>query len=332
MLVCIYEDRPLQVPGLKLLVLSLSRHCPTWPILVRFPRMGEHLEKWLGSFRNVTVSKEPLAVSGSYNVKPTVLLDGLSIDKECIWLDTDVLVNGDLAPLVRVSWETLIATQDPWEYASGSTHRCGTWGLPAGRDLPGPLNSAFLRVSTHHQTLLSTWQRLLGRQVYLSEQGKPVRERNAHMLSDQDALSAIAASLDFSDVPVRRLQHSAEIMQHHGAGAYGLSQRYTNLRNGLPPLLHAMGTVKPWRAPNHPKLLGDFRNYYERTYLELSPYVHLARRYRALLGEDADWMDLHTVAARMSSVITMGNPCFKGMAQALAHRALHYARTTLGRG
>src|SRR5271163_4645334 len=280
MLVCLYEDRPQQVPGLKLLVLSLSRHCPTWPILLRFPNIGEDLENWLSRFGNVTICREPLAVFGSYNVKPSVLLDGLSVDKECLWLDTDVLVNGDLAPLALEPLETLIVTQDPWEYASGSTHRCGTWSLSAGRDLPGPLNSAVVRVSSRHRILLSTWQRLLSRQDYLSEQRKPVGERNPHMLGDQDALSAIGASLDFSHVPIRRLLHSSEILQHHGAGAYGLRQRYTNLRKGLPPLLHAMGAVKPWRAPNHPKLLGDFRDYYERTYLELSPYVHLASRYR----------------------------------------------------
>lgn len=328
MLVCLYEDRPQQVPGVKLLVLSLSRHCPSWPILLRFPGIGEALEKWLRRFRNVTVCREPLAVSGSYNVKPSVLLDGLSIDRECLWLDTDVLVNGDLSPLAREPWETLIATQDPWEYASGSTHRCGTWSLPVGRDMPGPLNSAVVRVSIRHQMLLSSWQRLLCRQDYLSEQRKPVKERNAHMLGDQDALSAIAASLDFNDVPIRRLLHSSEILQHHGAGAYGLSQRYTNLRRGLPPLLHAMGAVKPWRAPNHPKLLGDFRNYYERTYLELSPYVHFARRYRLLLDEDTGWMDLHTLTAKMSSMITMGSPCLKGMVQALVHGALHNALAT----
>jgi hypothetical protein len=329
--VCLYEDRPQQVPGLKLLVLSLSRHCSTWPILLRFPGIGEDLEKWLSRFRNVTVCREPLAVFGSYNVKPSVLLDGLSVDTECLWLDTDVLVNGDLASLAREPLETLIVTQDPWEYACGSTHRCGTWGLSAGRDLPGPLNSAVVRVSVRHQDLLFTWQRLLCRQDYLSEQVKPVGDRNTHLLGDQDALSAIAASFDFSHVPVRRLLHSSEILQHHGAGAYGLSHRYTNLRKGLPPLLHAMGAVKPWRAPNHPKLLGDFRDYYERTYLELSPYVHLARQYRSLLDEDTSWMDLHTLAAKMSSVIAMGNPCFKGMAQALVHGALRNARTTLRR-
>jgi hypothetical protein len=158
MLVCLYEDRPQQVPGLKLLILSLRRYCPSWPVRLRFPAISDNLRVWLASFPNVTVIDQGLNISGSYNIKPTVLLDGLSTTDECIWLDTDVLVNGDLAVLERIPPEVLIVTQDPWEYSLGSTHRCATWGLSAGRELDGPLNSAVVRVTRRHRELLSTWQ------------------------------------------------------------------------------------------------------------------------------------------------------------------------------
>src|SRR5215469_14437682 len=96
MLVCLYEDRPRQVSGLKLLILSLGRYCPSWPVRVRFPGISDDLKTWLVSYPNVVVLDEPLPISRSYNVKPTVLLDGLSVSEQCLWLDTDVLVNGDL--------------------------------------------------------------------------------------------------------------------------------------------------------------------------------------------------------------------------------------------
>lgn len=327
MLVCLYEDRPQQVPGLKLLILSLRRYCPSWPVQLRFPAMSDKLRVWLASFPNVTAIDQGLNISGSYNIKPTVLLDGLSTSDECIWLDTDVLVNGNLTVLERIPPEVLTVTQDPWEYSLGSTHRCATWGLAAGRELDGPLNSAVVRVSRQHRELLSTWQQLVSGESYLREQQKPAKDRNRHLLSDQDALSAILASENFKHVTVRRLLHSSEILQHHGAGAYGLRQRWQNLQTGLPPLLHAMGTIKPWRAPTHPRLARQFRDYYERTYLELSPYVHIARQYRSSLDEDTSWMDIQTVAGRLGSIAALGHPCLKGAVQATMHRAFN----TLGK-
>lgn len=329
MLACLYEDRPQQIAGLKLAVLTLDRYCPTWRILVRAPGMGSPLKRWLGRFRNVIFSETPLAVSGSYNVKPAVLLDGLSLERECLWLDTDVIVNGDIGFLEHSDQGLLIVTQDPWEYASGSTHRCSTWGLLPGRDVPGPLNTAVIRVSIQHQSLLSDWHAMLRREDYLREQRKATTDRNSHMLGDQDALSAIVASATYRDVSIRRLRHTAEILQHHGAGAYGPAQRWTNLRSGLPPILHAMGAVKPWRAVSHPKPFTNFREYYERAYLELSPYVHVARHYGSLLEEDTDWMELHTIAGRIGTLLAVDHPCLKGIMQATLHRVSHYLRALL---
>lgn len=320
MLVCLYEDRPQQVSGLKLLVLSLRRYCPSWPVRVRFPGIREELRSWLASFPNLTVIDERLPVFGSYNVKPSVLLDGLSVTQQCLWLDTDVLVNGNLEILEREPPEVVIVSQDPWEYKLGSTNRCATWGLPVGRELEGPLNSAVVRVSRQHEKLLDAWRDILSKSVYLRGQEKPAKDRDPHMLSDQDALSALLASADFKNIPVRRLLHASEILQHHGAGAYSLRHRWRNLRTGMPSLLHAMGTVKPWQAPSRPRLLSQPRNYYERNYLELSPYLHAARQYRSVLGEPTDWMDIHTFTGKLGSLAAKNNPSLKGALQATVHR------------
>src|SRR3974390_2263418 len=152
MLVCLYEDRPTQVAGLKILILSLERYCPTWPIRLRCPGITDSFRTWLRRFPQVALHEEPLSSSGSYNVKPSVLLDGLASGADtCLWLDTDVFVNGSLEFLATIPNETIVVTQDPWEYPDGSTHRCSTWGLDAARSLPGPLNSATVRVTSQHK-------------------------------------------------------------------------------------------------------------------------------------------------------------------------------------
>ena len=100
MLICLYEDRS-QLPGLKLLILSLRRYCPSWPIRLRFPGMSDRFD-YARIIPNVTAIDQELCISGSYNIKPTVLLDGLSVSDECIWIDTDVLANGQMTFLQRI--------------------------------------------------------------------------------------------------------------------------------------------------------------------------------------------------------------------------------------
>jgi hypothetical protein len=324
-LVCLYEDRPNQVTGLKILLLSLERYCPTWRVRLRLPCVTDSFRAWLERFPQVSLQEEGLPSSGSYNVKPWVLLDGLDTGAEsCLWLDTDVFVNGSLRFITELPLETIVVTQDPWEYPDGSTHRCDTWGLAAGRSLPGPLNTAAVRVTQSHKEFLKAWQRLVSIEEYLGQQAKPAAQRNGHMLGDQDALSALLASKEFCSIPVRRLQHSVEILQHHGAGAYGPRQRWSNLIHGMPPLIHAMGTVKPWKMPERPRLLASPRDYYERTYLELSPYAHFARQYRLLLNEEAGWLDVRTVPGVLGTLAAFNWPALKGLVQATLHRARRY--------
>jgi hypothetical protein len=326
MLICLYEDRHTHIPGVKLLVLSLTKHCPNWQIRLQFPDAPPSFHAWISRFGRVQLLEGRPKNSGSYNVKPSVLLDGLGTGSEaCVWIDTDVIVNGALDNLFSAPPDTLIAAQDPWEYASGSTHRAATWGLAPGRDLPGPLNSSVVRVTSFHTRLLNEWCDILQTEGYLAEQNKAARNRNQHMLGDQDGLSALMATLSFANVPLRRLVHSDEILQHQGPSAYAWRHRQRNLTNGLPPLLHAMGTVKPWRIDNHPSCWKNARNYYERIYLELSPYVYVARQYASALDEPTDWMTVQTLPGRISSTVARA-PCMAGLSQAMIHRVLHSLR------
>ena len=271
----------------------------------------------------MSLYEERLPSWGSYNVKPSVLLDGLATGADaCLWIDTDILVNRNLEFVAALPPQAIVVTQDPWEYMDGSTHRCTTWGLTGRRSLPGPLNSSVVRVTRDHVVFLEAWRQVLLLEAYVAEQAKPAARRNHHLLSDQDALSALLASEQFATIPVVRLAHSREILQHHGAGAYRLKHRWSNLKQGMPPLIHAMGVVKPWRMPDRPSFFRSLRDYYERTYLELSPYVHYARQYRSSLDENTCWLDTKTLAARVGSIMAFNRPQLKGVFQATLHRAL----------
>jgi hypothetical protein len=81
-----------------------------------------------------------------------------------------------------------------------------------------------------------------------------------------------------------------------------------------------MGTIKPWRAPQAVSLWRSRRDYYERLYLELSPYVNAARAYKKQLGGDQDWMQIKTAVGAISSLTSLGNPALRGFMQGTLHR------------
>jgi hypothetical protein len=85
-----------------------------------------------------------------------------------------------------------------------------------------------------------------------------------------------------------------------------------------------MGTIKPWKMPERPGLLRSPRDYYERTYLELSPYVHSARQYRSELDEEVGWLDTRTFAGMVGTLAAFNWPALKGLVQATLHRARRY--------
>ena len=341
MLICIYEDRPQQLVGVKLLILSLIKHCPDLKILLTCPVIDSLFRNWLSLYPQVLLKEEKLAGSGSYNVKPAVLLDALlSGEDECIWIDTDIIINENIMPLLKEHLDTVIVTQDPWEYLSGSTHRAKTFNLEVGRDLPGALNSSVVRVTSQHIKLLEAWLQLTQTPEYMKQQSIPVRLRNGHMLGDQDVLSAVLASKEFSHFPVKRLKCGEEILQHHGAGAYGLTQRWLTFFNGLPPFIHAMGSVKPWQMNDNEfmvqklelisksSLTQNIRLLYEKNYLELSPYVHLARQYQSSVNEPTEWMDKSTLLGKFSQFLSFNHPSLKGSVQAGLHQLLFLGKLT----
>ncbi len=327
MLVCLHEDRTAQIAGVKLLLLSLEQHCPDWQILLNFPGAPAEFRSWLGRFRAVRLTERRSNADGSFNVKPDILLAGLETGAErCLWLDTDVLVARRPSVLCGLPEANLAISEDPWIGPNGSSLRAARWGMKPAGSVPGPMNTAVLSVTGQHRGLLEKWQALLQEPWYREEQRKPVEVRDALALGDQDALSALLGSAEFAHVPLTRLRHAREVLHHHGAGAYRMRDRWQTLRWGTPPLLHAMGGVKPWMSPDLARLRSP-RQYYERYYLEASPYMREARRYLRSFPEGAFWMKARTLPGRVSTRLGVLHPAFSGAMQALLHEANRWWRS-----
>ncbi len=323
LLVCVYEDRHTHVPGVQLLIASLLRHHPDWAVRLRFPAASPALRAWCATRPQVQLLEAPIEGAGSYNIKPHVLLDGLNAGAStCLWLDTDILVNGSLDHLATPPAATLISTLDPWAYTQGANRRASAFGLSPGESLMGPINSAVVRVGQAHRALLSAWIDLLRLPEYQRQQSLPVDARHRLMLGDQDALSALLGAAAWQQTcPLVLLKHPTEVLHHHGAGAFSFQHRRAMVSaSGLPPLLHAMGSTKPWMMPSHVSPWRSPRQYYERAYLETSPYVVMARTFREMLPAfQPPWLDSQTLFARLALWWAGGDPVKAGTAQALVH-------------
>lgn len=310
MILCTYEDRPTDLTALKLLVLSLARHCPDLRIQVTCPVATPAFTAWMARQPNADLFHRPSLRGRGFNVKPLLLLEALAHDPEATWIDADIIVRSDF----RALWPDLPpravgATQEfYWGAHQGGTQRTAAWGLDVGRVLPCTVNSCVVRVTHEHRTLLRRWIELLHSPAYRAAQQQPWTRRPVHLLGDQEVLTALLGSREFADVPIRLLRRGAEIVQNGGAAGYTVAERLANVLSGrgLPPLIHAQGR-KPWNpAPWH-----------ERMHLQLSPYTAEARAYRELLDEDVGWMDVATLPGRVCRLLTGGEPSLQALPMAL---------------
>jgi len=330
--ICLYEDRSTHVSAVQVLVASLAATNPDASVQLYFPDAPEQLVRWLQGYPRVSLFSSRFAGAKSYNVKPHVLLAALehSANGAAMWLDTDIVVNGPLDEMLCGPAGELLTTLDPWGGTNGSSYRSPAFRLgPASRSLEGPLNSAVVRVDRSHVGLLKHWLQLLQEPWYLQEQSKPLGQRNPLMMGDQDALSALMASGAHGQVAVRLLKHPFDILHHHGPGAVLPADRRAMVRKGhQPALLHAMGTVKPW-AKDSTTWGTWLTRPYERLYLETSPYLQVARRYRGCIPGGAPWMETRNPLARVALLLSRGDAWRAGAVQAAIHHAVLRIRKSI---
>lgn len=333
--VVLYEDRPRDLVGLQLAVASLLRHSPGHPVRVSAPGAPRELVRWLEGQPSVTVvDSDDLAGSG-WNIKPQVLRRALREGHDGVcWLDSDMLVTGDLgAALATRSPGALLVTDDFW-YARerGSLSRTLAWGLPTGR-VPGcSVNTGLVRVTSGHLPLLDAWQELLEDPRYLAAQARPYGERPLHLLGDQEVLAAMLGSRDHAGLALDWLRRGRDVAQCFASAGFSPAERlgaWSPWAPGRRPLLvHAMGP-KPWAVLRDPA--ADPR---ERRHMRLSPYTALAAGYVEQLGGQSgaalDWATaqphgtLERVALRL-------DPALRELPLAVPEAAVWQARRWAGR-
>lgn len=211
--VCIAEDRATHESCLRVLLVSLAKHCPGRTISLFCPAATAGFLGWLRKAPQVRLQADDLRHGLGWNIKPQAVMYLLERGyDEVIWIDSDIIVNQDiesiLSPLPR---ETLLVSEHTLadERYDGEALRARLWGLQHGRVLPFALSSGVLRVTTHHYHLMERWWDLLQSKAYQEQQTREWRRRPVHMLGDQDVLTALLTSKEFSDTPISVLEEAS---------------------------------------------------------------------------------------------------------------------------
>ncbi len=324
MIICTYEDRPQYLTGVKLLVLSLRRHCPDLVVEVSLPPtlLTSGFERWLSAQPNACLAPPPEPEVRGWDVKPHILARALAAGHtQALWMDADILVARDFRALMHAAGHNaVVVTQESaWGPCPGGVGRTRAWGMEVGRALPVTANTAVLGVGRAHQALLEDWARLLAQPQYRAAQPRPWRERPVHLLSDQEVLTALLGSTTYADVPIHWLHRGRDIAHLGGAAGYTACERLGSLfrKQGGPALLHAQG-LKPWLPAS----------WHERIHLQLSPYTAEARCYADALDEDVRWMTTMDLVARVMRAAALGQTALQGLPLALADTLARGARRT----
>jgi hypothetical protein len=297
LIICIAEDRPSFEPAVKLLLMSLRRHCPNLSIRLFFPPAKEDFVSWIKQYEQVKLDVEPLPTAYSHNVKPQALLHLMEEGHDdIVWIDSDIIVARDISHLFhKLGADVLVITEEAMCKARYDPDglRARLWGFKVARIHPFVLNTGVIRATKAHRALLGRWRELLESDQYAKIQRLDWRSRPHHMISDQDVLTALLASEEYANVSLKILERGKDIIQYFGSHGYTISERLSNVLIGGPTFVHSQGP-KPWINNWRLGAPRSVRGNWEMLYLDLSPYTLAARKYRDNLGGDTSWMRSHS--------------------------------------
>lgn len=330
MVVCIAEDRQSEEIAVRLLILSLADHCPNLPIHLFFPLATEEFRDWLEPFSQVTLRTTRLEGASGWNVKPYALLTLLNEGyEEAWWLDSDIILSQDFRTAIdNLSPTTVVSTEEAaYGKYRDEGYRARAWGFELGRSLPFNLNSAVVRVTQAHVSLVQRWKDLVEREDYQQVQISSIKP--FHMYGDQDVLTALLSSKEFSGFPLRVLKRGEDIIHYFGPAGYSTRERLINLQNGLPPFIHSQRD-KPWLRQPTPPDRRNLRQYFDYVRLEVSPYSYVAARYQKAVGCPMAWLEPNSGMGKLLSLLGLGNPALKGLPLGLVYDLVRVYKTARG--
>ena len=317
----VHEDRPANLVGLKLAVLSLMRAQPSARVAVSAPASPE-LDIWCRRTTGRPLLGRATAGRG-WDVKPELLLHLLdSEDTPVVWVDADVLCVRSPEQLLDAPQDELVVCEETWwSRGQGTDARTTGWGWPVGRRFGTSANTAVLRVTREHRPVLQAWREAVSSPAYVAAQARPWSERPVHLLGDQEPLSGLLCSTRFADVPVRFLRRGQDIAQCFGASGYTVAERWRS-RQDLPVFVHAQSAPKPWAVQHD-------ATRYQRWHAELNPYTTIARR---LVPEDDEpWLGRRSLFGGVCRRLTRDNAALAELPLAAPEELGRRARQLAGR-
>lgn len=239
------EGRVSEAAGVKLLLASLARHAPEWDVLAY---LSEPLFSRIGA---ACVRIHPRTLLRRYNgpedwsCKPAVLMAALDEvpDRRVIWVDTDILVIGNLSSLARVPTQTLIVAEEsnPNDNARVPL-RQDKLGLARAAPRETTISSCVIGVTARHRPLLTRWQSLMSHDAFLAEQSLPPRQRRLFR-GDQEVWELVLCEAEHRSVPLYWLTNDSQLVQAN----YTPYRRRPMLVGDERLFVHATGDLKPWR-------------------------------------------------------------------------------------
>ncbi|UZE48034.1 hypothetical protein ONR75_24765 [Rhodopseudomonas sp. P2A-2r] len=280
----------------------MAEHCGALPTVLFYPPADDCIKDWLKDFPNVQLETRSLSQRGGWNIKPDALLDLLNRGhQDVLWVDSDIIVTRDFLDFFdHLEPETLVATEEAlWgSYLDSDARRARAWGFEVGRNLPFTVNTAVLRTTPAHIPLLERWRSLLADDVYHQAQQLKPADRPDHLFGDQDVLSALLTSAEFSHIKLKFLMRGTDILQYFGPSGYTCAERARNILRGPPRFVHSQ-VFKPWIKFQSSEKPYDWRTSMDLLYLDLSPYTLAAARYQHEIKQMRAWARPHSILARV---------------------------------
>lgn len=334
MIVCVAEDRKSCEASVKLLLLSIARHCENLAVELFYPVADSRFIAWLRKCPRVHLNLEPVPKAYGWNVKPQALLALMERGHDdLLWIDSDVIATRDFLPLFAGLRPATVVVAEEALYgghADTGALRTRGWGFEVGRELPFSVNTALLRVTRSHIPLLQRWRELLENEEYRQAQRLIWHQRPVHLFGDQDVLTALLASRPFADVELRYLRRGPDIIQYFGVYGYTCPERAGHLLRGIAPFVHSQG-FKPWLGAEAKPKIRNGREYFDGLYLDASPYTLAARPYQTDLEDNCDWMRPRLVGGAILRAAGLWRPPLVGWPLALVADGVRMGKKALGR-
>ncbi len=306
--ICSYEDRRENFIGWKLLLMSLGRHSSGLKVCLFSRTFPEEFRSWVQR-RAINVDLIELEESEllGWNVKPLVVEKMFAAGHQrVLWVDSDILITGDILPRLEAIPEASIAVT--LENGTFDERRVTCHGMEVGRRFDGNLNTCLIHIHRHyHEELIASWKALLKGPAFLERQAMSNEERPIFCWSEQDVLAGLLCGKPprgFSSLELDLICLHREII--HVGSPYRIKARLGSPFRSKPFFLHAQG-LKPWSISSEGK--GTLRELQTK----LSLYCHEARKYAVDLEEDPSWMLPFFPQERFLNALFLGNPHLRGI-------------------